>query len=190
MRRLGYLHRVWPNKCFEPTRSEQRAAQTWRSAEDKESTAMHRGLCTLLLLVLAASTAHARGPFAAEGTIGDLGISGDSITFRMLGAARLKHMNALPEDARRKSQQTLWFSVDIIARIRFAGATQGAKRSGDPEAANAYDQLRKLLDDEEADAIRIAIDDPSLTFSNDGELTRVNGTGIHAHSVRINVVVD
>lgn len=143
-------------------------------------------ILTMLLLVLVVSTAHAKGPFSAEGLMGELGIDSDSVSFRMLGAARLKHTNAVPEDARRASRQVEWFSVDIIVRIRFPGS----RGKGKEEAATAYEQLRKLLDDDKANAIRISIDDPNLTFSSDGDLIRVTGTGLEAQTVRTNVVVD
>jgi len=143
-------------------------------------------ILTTLLLVVVVSTAHAKGPFSAEGLIGELGIDSDTVSFRILGAARLKHTNALPEDARRASREIQWFSVDVIVRIRFPGSSGKGKQ----EAATAHQQLRKLLDDDKADAIGISIDDPSLTFSSDGDLTKVTGTGFQAHTVHKNIVVN
>jgi hypothetical protein len=122
-----------------------------------------------ILLVFALSTAaHAQSTFVAQGLVGELGRKGETITFRLIGLARLKYWNALPEDrtVRREKMKMDLRSIDIVVRIPFS--------------EKMYASLRELLDDETTHAILIVVDDPSLTFSNEGELTRVSGTGLNA----------
>jgi hypothetical protein len=147
---------------------------------------MRRGMCALLLLVLLTSPAYARGPFGAFGMVSELKIEGSSVTFRMIGGAALRRMNAPKYDGT-AWKGTVWQPVDLLVRIRFSDS-KGYGRDAKADAVRAYDQLRSLLADKGTEEIQIDVNEPSLTFSDDAELKRVDGTGLHAHSVVHHVV--
>jgi hypothetical protein len=136
-----------------------------------------------VLIVLAAvltvsSVAYPKGIFQAEGKIAQLERRGEAITFRFVGKISFGYATAPDADPRRRWKDIAWDATDVAVHI--SDWTQPFKpsvRADRPETERIYATLSELM--KTGRAIQFSVDNPSLSFSNVGQLTRVSGTFIY-----------
>jgi hypothetical protein len=136
-----------------------------------------------LIVVLAiAIAAYAKGAFQAEGTISDLQTRPDEITLRFTGKISLGYATTAASDS------TQWKDLDIntlgvTLTIHDWTSRHRPDQKADPaetdrEISRIYTELAEYA--KSSRPLRISIDNPQLTFSNDGQLVRVSGTFIYS----------
>lgn len=134
----------------------------------------------LLAVVLAVSpAAYAKGIFQAEGRISELQRRGDEITFRFVGKISFGYSTAPNTDPRRQWKDIDFEATDISVQVGdWTQPHKPAERADPPVADRIYAKLSDLT--KIGRAVRFSVDNPSLSFSNVGQLVRVSGTFIYA----------
>jgi len=136
-----------------------------------------------LLIVLAAvltvsPVAYSKGIFQAEGKIAEIERRGDAITFRLVGKISFGYATAPDGDPKRRWKDIAWDAADVAVHIGdWTQPFKPSERADRPETERIYATLSKLL--KTGRAIQFSVDNPSLSFSNVGQLMRVSGTFIY-----------
>lgn len=134
----------------------------------------------MLVVALAAwSAAQAKGIFQAEGKITELQKNGNVITFRFVGQISFGYATAPETHPKRKWRNIGWDAADISVRIGdWTKRYKPSEKDAHPDAEQIYKNLSELA---KADRlIQFSLDNPTFSFSNNGQLLRVSGTYIYA----------
>ena len=137
---------------------------------------------TFLLITtftLLSSIAQAQGPFQATGQVTEVGREGDTITFRFSGRIDFGFASTSARDASREWKDVHFDVSNLRVQVKdWSEPYRPGQRAASDEVARAH---QKLLDVAAlGEAVGISIDNPSLTFSNTGELVLVSGTFVYA----------
>lgn len=146
--------------------------------EDRTLSAWKVLLAIVAALALPA-LGHAKGNFQAEGRITGLEAHEDEITFRFAGTISFRYLSA-PENG--ESRLMTFEARDLPVHI--ANWTEPYKPSVRARQSATRQVCAKILDLMKSDQpLALSVDNPSLVFSNTGELVRVNGTFFYAHQI-------
>jgi hypothetical protein len=140
---------------------------------------MHWPALALLAALAAAPAVHAKGIFQAEGTISEVRRVGDELTFKFAGTISFGYATAPDADPNRQWKDTN-FSVRGIP-LQVSGWTSVRNPGVRSDAAEIERICSKLVDlAKKGSRVRVSLDNPTLSFSNIGQLVRASGTFIYA----------
>lgn len=147
----------------------------------REVSHMKRSLPTVLALAcVLAGVAEAKGPFQAQGRISNVERQGDVVTFRFAGNIQFSYVTAPASNPARQAKALEFSAVDVPMQLRNWTRAFKPAEKGDPrEADAAFARLVEMA--KSGRAIRLSIDNPAFSFSNQSELTAVSGTHVYAH---------
>ena len=135
-------------------------------------------LVAMLALGLTPVT-YAKGNFQAQGTIADVQKQGIDITFKFSGSLSLGYATAPQGDAARKMEQVALRVTGIEIHIGdWTQAHRPSEKASKPDVERIYSRLSDLM--KAGSIVQLSVDNPSLSFSNTGELTGVSGTFVYA----------
>lgn len=135
-------------------------------------------LAAMLALGLAPVT-YAKGNFQAQGTISDVQRHGVEITFRFSGSVSLGYATAPQGDAARTWEQVALRATGIEIHIGdWTQVHRPSEKASQPDTERIYSRLSELM--KAGSIVQLSVDNPSLSFSNIGELTGVSGTFVYA----------
>lgn len=138
-------------------------------------------LCATLLAVSCA--ADAKSIFQAQGKIAEVRQKGDSITFRFTGWITFGYATAPDDNPKRRWKDLGWDYVDVTVQV--GNWTQRTKPSEKATQSDAAQILRALSELASAGSqVQFSIDNPTLSFSNRGDLVSVSGTYVYAKPLR------
>jgi hypothetical protein len=134
---------------------------------------------TVFAAALAVSpVAYPKGIFQAEGKIAQLERRGDAIMFRFVGTISFGYATAPDADPRRRWKHIAWEAADVAVYIgEWTQPFKPSKRADHPETERIYATLSELM--KTGHGIQFSVDNPSLSFSNVGQLMRVSATFIY-----------
>jgi hypothetical protein len=128
----------------------------------------------LIAALLFSTTVAAKGNFQAEGKLFEVRKSGEEVTFRFVGGLSLTYLST----ATTQNLITLE-SADVVVHIRnWTQEHNPSVAAGRPDTERVFTALARLA--ETGRAVKLSIDNPSLTFSNVGRLTELSGTYVYA----------
>lgn len=133
----------------------------------------------LVIVLAACSAAHAKGIFQAEGKIAELQRDKDAITFRFVGWISFGYATAPDDHPKRRWKDISWDAADIAVRVGdWTQRYKPAEKADRPDAEQIHATLSELV--KSGRPIGFSLDNPSLSFSNKGQLVRASGTYIYA----------
>lgn len=122
---------------------------------------------------------HAKGNFQAEGRITGLEAHEDEITFRFAGTISFRYLSA-PENG---DSRLMRFEVRDLP-VHISNWTEPYKPEVRARQSATRQFCAKILDLMKSEQpLALSVDNPSLVFSNTGELVRVNGTFFYAQQI-------
>jgi|SRR5882672_866147 len=140
-----------------------------------------RAVALTVALALAVA-AHAKGAFQAEGTISDVQTRAGEVSLRFAGKISLGYATASPSDSTTPWKELNVTTAGVTLTIRDWTRRHRPDQKADPaEIDREIGRVHKDLTDfaEPGRPLRLSIDNPQLTFSNDGQLVGVSGTFIY-----------
>ena len=138
-------------------------------------------LCAILLA--AACAAEAKGIFQAQGKIADVREKDDSITFRFTGWISFGYATAPEDNPKRRWKDLRWDYADVTVQVgNWTQRTKPFEKATQSDAAQILRALSELAS--AGRQMQFSIDNPTLSFSNRGELVGVSGTYVYASPLR------
>ena len=132
-------------------------------------------IAVLSLLLGASSLACAKGIFQAEGTVSEVRRSGDTLSFRFTGDISFGFATAPDSSPKRRWRDAHWRGVTVTVQLAdWTLRYKPDKKTNASDAGKIYEELAEAA--KRGSPIGFSIDNPGLTFSNRGQLTRVAGT--------------
>jgi len=134
----------------------------------------------VLAIILAVwSVVHAKGIFQAEGKIAELQMNQGAITFKFAGRISFGYATAPDTHPKRQWRDVDWEGTNITVSVGdWTQAYKPTERADYPDTERRYTTLLGLM--KTGHSIQFSLDNPSLSFSNSGQLIRVSGTQIYA----------
>jgi hypothetical protein len=131
-------------------------------------------LPSLIAALLMSTTAAAKGNFQAEGKLSEVRTNGEEVTFRFVGGLSLTYSFTAT------TQNLISLeSADVVVHIRnWTQEHNPSVAAGRPDTERVFATLSTLA--ETGRTVKVSIDNPSLTFSNLGQLTELSGTYVYA----------
>jgi hypothetical protein len=140
-------------------------------------------LAILIFCAAVCATVHAKGIFQAKGKITQVQKTGDAITFRFSGWITSGYASAPDSDPKRRWHSLRWDTADVAVTLGdWTQLHEPERKDERPDVDALYASLRVLS--ERGRVVLFSVDNPGLHFSNEGQLTRVSGTRIHASDAR------
>jgi hypothetical protein len=125
------------------------------------------------------SAALAKGNFQGEGIVSEVQKSGEEVTFRYVGSISLAYATAPAGDPKRQWNSITVDTANILVRIRnWTESHNPSKRANLPDVDRIFQMLSALA--VPGRKVVISVDNPSLSFSNLGDLTAIDGTYVYA----------
>ena len=147
------------------------------------TTAILRRLAFSAILLAACCAAQAKGIFQAQGKIADVRQSNDSITFRFTGWISFGYATAPDDSPKRIWKNMRWDKADVTVQVgNWTQRYEPTEKATQSDAAQVLPTLSELAGS--GRQMSFSIDNPTLSFSNRGQLVGVSGTYIYAGPVR------
>lgn len=136
-------------------------------------------IVALAMAVAVAPVAYPKGNFQARGTISNVERHGVEINFRFAGTMSVGYATAPRSDPKRKWSNIALDAADVTVHISdWTQAHHPSEKAAQPETERIFALLTELM--KSGSVVQLSVDNPSLSFSNVGELTRVSGTFVYA----------
>ena len=127
--------------------------------------------------------AGAKGIFQAQGKIADVRQTDGSITFRFTGSISFGYATAPDDNPKRRWKDLHWDYVDLTVQVgNWTQRSKPSERAAQSDAAQILPALSELAS--AGRQMQFSIDNPTLSFSNRGELIGVSGTYVYANPLR------
>ena len=141
-----------------------------------------RRAVALIVALAMAVAAQAKGAFQAEGTISHIETRADAVSLRFAGKVSLGYAAGSPSDSTTPWKELNVTTSGVTLTIRNWTRRHKPDQKADPaEIDREIGRVHKELTDFAVPGrpLRLSIDNPELTFSNDGQLVGVSGTYIY-----------
>jgi hypothetical protein len=134
-----------------------------------------KSLTTVLSATLLLSTAFAKGNFQAQGVVSEVRKNDTEVSFRYVGSLSLGYATTTASNPKRQWKIIEVDDANVLVRINhWTEKHEPSKRARVPDTDAVFQKLSALATPMQK--VRLSIDNPSLTFSNLGELTAIDGT--------------